>query len=224
MSEYNAQAYYCDRQKIATVIGSNNTSLMDEVISDTSGRLSQYANRFTSSKKSLSEAVRDIFLGTIEDNLPFHYSFAILIIISHIANKQLPDICQSPFVDLDNWSKTLTKTNSYPLLANIFGALGGYGTNEFHVPVAYHNWAPRPGLVWLDLPTLEGLVPEIAQMKTDITNYEKSFTSSDQESVITPSWIQLLEDECFEILPLLSMLTQALGDQQEICIAYDGDL
>lgn len=206
MSESQVNAYFVTNAILEKGFSSGDPRALEKVLADKNGFLESFSSRF--SRKTLREAVQDLVNGKEEENLPFHYSFALWIIVDGLAEKRPsnPHI-PPPFLDLYDFNALLAKQEKYGNIAQIFLSLNNEIPNAF--PHQLKQWGDMPGFAYLDYESLQKVEKEIKELKADFEQ-EKEWT--------------LEIEEPGDIEKILGWLEEALSKKENVFLVLEGDL
>lgn len=210
MSESQVNAYFIDDHFVENTFGSKDTNLLQTVLADPSGKIANYSPRF--SGLTLAEAATDLVNGVEKDKRPFHYSFALWIIIDALCKERpnQPHI-PYPFMDLYDFNDALEAQTSYAQLLTTFEHLNKQGINTF--PHQLKTWADIPGFAYLSKSDIKKLLPEIRKLTSDIKN----------EEGIRNRWTLGIE-EPEDVLQILGWINEAAKKDKNLLLVMEGDL
>ena len=206
MSESQVNAYFIDDDLVQNSFSSKDDILLEKVISDPSELIENFSPRF--SNKNLSEAVKELIYGEEKEGYPFHYSFALWIVVDAIAERRpkKPHISY-PFIDLYDFNESLEENTSYSQLLEIFKSLNNEENNKF--PYQLMEWGDVPGFAYISKSELEAMKSEIKSLKSEIKK-EKEWTYDIEE----PD----------DVLHILSWLEQASKKKKNLLLVMEGSL
>lgn len=206
MSEYQVDAYFVDDDLVQNTFASKDERLLKKVVSDPNGLITEFSQRF--SGKELSEAIRELIYGEEKDGYPFHYSFALWIIVDAVAERRpkKPHI-PYPFMDLYDFNEMLEAMASYPQLLELFKSLNNEVENTF--PYQLRQWGDLPGFAYVSRSRLLAMKEEIKALKTEIKKRRE--------------WTNNIE-EPDDVVRILSWLELALKKKQNLLLVMEGSL
>lgn len=206
MSEYSVNAYFLDKKAIQKAVGSKDVELINKVLEDNSKIVKDFKGRFAD--KKFTTAIKELINGEMEEDFPFHYSFAAWALVAVIADaRPAKAFIGYPFVSLYDWIETLENT-PYDKLRSVFEGLNGMNS-DFQLPISLSDWAEIPCIVFLE-EVEETLLAEATQMKQDM--------AEDAE------WLLDFDDDIEDIEQILDWIIEAYQRKRSICLVMEGDL
>lgn len=206
MSESQVNAYFIDDNFVGNTFSSKDEQLLKKVISDPNQLIEEFAPRF--SNKTLPEAVRELIYGEEQEGYPFHYSFALWIIVDALAEARpkKPHI-PYPFTDLYEFNALLEERGTYPQLLTVFQSLNNEVDNTF--PYQLRQWGDLPGFAYVPRAGLAAMKDEISGLKSELKK---------------PKGWALEVEEPDDIVHILNWLERAAKKKENILMVMEGSL